>query len=109
MKKLIIRHKDFILRVHALENNIIIFDSYLVKNPQDMKSIILSLKREAVSESTVNKINTYSILHKWKTYNLIYSLGVLRNKVKNITISIDQTWTAKVSYFIISLFYSHSK
>lgn len=33
MKKLIIRHKDFILKVHASENNTTIFDSYLVKNP----------------------------------------------------------------------------
>ena len=76
MKKLIIRHKDFILKVHASENNTTIFDSHLVKSPCDMKSIIYSIKSETSSEYAVNKRSISDMIREWRVHNLLYSLNI---------------------------------
>ena len=76
MKKLIIRHKDFILKVHASENNTTIFDSHLVKSPCDMKSIIYSIKSETSSEYAINKRSISGMISEWRVHNLLYSLNI---------------------------------
>lgn len=76
MKKLIIRHKNFILKVHASENNTTIFDSHLVKSPCDMKSIIYSIKSETSSEYAINKRSISGMISEWRVHNLLYSLNI---------------------------------
>ena len=109
MKKLIIRHKDFILRVHASENNTIIFDSHLVKSPWDMESIIYYIKAETSDDYAVNKRNISSMIYEWRVHNLLYSLDILKDRVKDVDLNVGQPWYIKVLYFILSPFYLHFK
>ena len=107
MKKLIIRHKDFILKVHASENNTTIFDSYLVKSPWDMESIIYYIKDETSDEYAINKRNIPGMIYEWRVHNLLYSLGIKRDRTKDVDLNINQPWYIKAAYTILSPFYFH--
>ena len=105
MKKIIVRHKDFILKVHASEDNTTIFDSYKVKSPWDMKSIIYCIKAEASDKMAINKRNISSMIYEWRTHNLLYALGIMRDRVKSVDLNTGQPWYIKALYAIISPFY----
>lgn len=109
MKKLIVTHKDFILKVHASENNTCIFDSYKVKSPWDMESIIYYIKAETSAEYAINKRNISSMIYEWRVHNLLHSLGILRDRVKDVDLNTGQPWYIKALYFILSPFYLHYK
>ena len=107
MKKLIIRHKDFTLKVHISEDNTTIFDSYQVKSPWDMESIIYYIKAEASDEMAINKRNISSMIYEWRTHNLLYALGIMRDRTGSVDLNIGQPWYIKALYAIISPFYFH--
>ena len=109
MKKLIIRHNDFILKVHASENNTTIFDSYRVKNLQDMNILIYCIKVKTSEKYAINKRSVSSMVNEWRVHNLLYSLGVLRNRTKDVDLNIDQSWYMKILYLVLSPFYLHFK
>lgn len=105
MKKIIVTHKNFVLKVHISEDNTTIFDSYQVKSPLDMESIIYYIKREASDDMAINKRNISSMIYEWRTHNLLYSLGILRDRVKSVDLNTGQPWYIKALYAIISPFY----
>lgn len=107
MKKIIVIHKDFVLKVHISEDNTTIFDSYKVKSPWDMESIIYYIKREASDDMAINKRNISSMIYEWRTHNLLYSLGILRDRVKDVDLNTNQPWYVKALYFVLSPFYLH--
>lgn len=109
MKKLIIRHKGFIVKAHASENSAVIIDSHRIKSPYDMESIIYYIKAETTDEYAINKMDISSMIHKWKTYNLLYSLGIKGDKINNVDLTTSQPWYIKALYFILSPFYLHFK
>lgn len=107
MKKIIVRHKDLVLKVHISEDNTTIFDSYKVKSPWDMESIIYYIKGEASDDMAINKRNISSMIYEWRTHNLLYSLGILRDRVKDVDLNTNQPWYVKALYFVLSPFYLH--
>lgn len=107
MKKVIIRHLDRALKVHISEDNTTIFDSYKVKSIWDMRSIIYRIKVEASDTMSVNKRSVSSMIHEWRTHNLLYTLGIMKNRTGSVDLNIDQPWYIRVLYAIISPFYFH--
>ena len=107
MKKIIVRHKDFALKVHISEDNTTIFDSYKAKSPGDMKFIIYYIKGSVSDDMAINKRNVSSMIYEWSTHNLFYSLGILRDRTKDVDLNINQPWYAKALYFVLSPFYLH--
>lgn len=107
MKKIIVTHKNFVLKVHISEDNTTIFDSYQVKSPWDMESIIYYIKREASDDMAINKRNISSMIYEWRTHNLLYSLGILKDRVKDVDLNTNQPWYVKALYFILSPLYLH--
>lgn len=107
MKKLIISYNNFILRVHISENNVTIFDSFRVKKLDDMKFIIYKLRGGYSSKYAIHKRSVNSIVHEWRVHNLLYSLGIMKNRTKDVDLNINQPWYIKVLYLILSPFYLH--
>ena len=107
MKKIIVRHKNFVLKVHISKDNTTIFDSYKVKSPWDMTSIIYYIKAEASDKMAINKRNISSMIYEWRTHNLLYTLGIMRDRTKSVDLNTDQPWYIKALYTIISPFYFH--
>ena len=107
MKRLIIRHKDFILKVHASENNTSILDSYKVKRPSDMKSIIKKIRVASPENYAINRRNEFSMVNEWRAHNLLYTLGIEKRRTASVDLNIGQPWYINLAYTIVSLFYLH--
>lgn len=107
MSRLIIRHKDFILRVHTSENNTTIFDSYQVKCTEDMKSILYLIRDSSKDISPVDTRGIKDMVREWRAHNLLYSLSIIRNKTKNVDLNSGQKWYTKVGYMLLSPLYLH--
>lgn len=112
MKNIIIRVSDNVLKVDLTNDNTTIFDSYRIKSPSDMKLTINEIKnfiKNDDEEYAINKRSIIGMIHEWRTYNLLYSLGIFRNRTKDVDLNIEHKWYIKVMYFICSLFYLHYK
>lgn len=107
MKKLIINSRGFILKVDASETCTTIYDSYKVKSPWDMESIIYSIKAETTEEYAINKRNISSMIYEWRCHNLCHSLHILRDRTKDVDLNIGQPWYIRVLYTVLSPFYLH--
>lgn len=107
MKKIIVTHKNFVLKVHISEDNTTIFDSYQVKSPWDMKSILYYIKAKTTDEYAVNKRSVSGMIYEWRVHNLLYGLGLLKSRTKDVDLNTDVPWYIKIVYTILSLFYPH--
>lgn len=107
MKKLIIRYKCYVLRVHTSENNTTILNSYRIKNLSDMKAIIEHIKKRSSKDMAINKRSVSGMIYEWRTHNLLYSLGIEKDRTKSVDLNTNQPWYVKVAYFCMSPFYFH--
>ena len=107
MKKIIIRYKDFILKVHLSKDNTTILDSYKVSSPKDMKSIIYHIKEQVTDDIAINIRSVSSMIYEWRVHNLLYTLGIMRARTSSVDLNINQPWYIKTLYAILSPFYFH--
>lgn len=107
MKKVIINYGDYALKVHLSEDNTTIIDSYQIKDIIDMGAILSLIKDEASDEMAINKRNIFSMIYEWRTHNLLYALGIAKNRTGSVDLNTGQPWYIKVLYAIISPFYLH--
>lgn len=107
MKKIIIRYKDFILKVHLSKDNTTILDSYKVSSPKDMKSIIYHIKEQVTDDIAINIRSVSSMIYEWRVHNLLYILGIMRARTSSVDLNINQPWYIKTLYAILSPFYFH--
>lgn len=110
MKRLLIRVKEYLLKVEVTKNNTTIFDSYQVKTPSDMKLVIKEIRNFVEdNDYTINSRSITSMLREWRSHNLLYSLGLFRSRVKDVDLNTVHQWWLKTLYFIVSLFYPYYK
>lgn len=108
MKKLIIQYKDFIFKVHASEDNTCIYDSYRVKKPNDMRGILWLIRSEVENNNmALNKRSIWSMVHEWRAHNLLYSLGIKKDRTGSVDLNLGDPWYVKLGYKILSLLYFH--
>lgn len=107
MKKIIIRYRNFILKVHISKDNTTIIDSFKVKNPSDMRSVIYLIRNKAPEGYAIDKRRISSMVHEWRVHNLLYNLGIFKNRTKDVDFESNQSWYIKVLYYILSPFYLH--
>ncbi len=105
-RRLII-HKGFALTVHATEDNTTIFNSRIITSPRDMKDIIHKIRCMVTEECAIHKRSVSSMVYEWRVHNLLYTLGIERDRTKDVDLNIGQPWYSKVLYFILSPFYFH--
>ena len=105
MKKIIIRYKDFILKVHLSKDNTTILDSYKVSSPKDMKSILYHIKEQVTDDIAINIRSVSSMIYEWRVHNLLYTLGIMRARTSSVDLNINQPWYIKILYAILSPFY----
>lgn len=105
MEKIIIEHKDFILRVHISEDNTTIFNSHIVKSSSDMESVLYKTRIKASDKYAINKRSIPSMTREWRVHNLLYSIGLFKNRTKDVDLNIGDPWYIKALYFILSPLY----
>lgn len=108
MKKLIIEYKSYILRVSASADNTHIQDSYKVKSIDEMQDILWMIQSEVEDDSmAINKRGIWSMTHEWRAHNLLYSLGIEKDRTGSVDLDLNQPWYMKLAYKLISIFYPH--
>lgn len=108
MKNVIIRYKDFILKVNATETNTHIENSYKVKSLSDMCEVLKLIKKECKSKKlAINKLSIDSMIDEWRVHNLLYDFHIQRSRTKDVDLNTDNAWYYKLAYYILSPFYLH--
>lgn len=106
MEKMIVRHKDFILKVTSSDSNLHIEDSYKVKLYSDMLYILECI--DVGSLSRVFQERTYkSMVREWRAHNLLHSLGIQRKRTGSVDLNLGDPWYIRAVYYILSKFYFH--
>lgn len=88
MERIIIRHKNSVLRVHISEDNTTIFNSYRIKNLSDMKAIIHHIRKRFSNNMSIHKRSINSMIHEWRVHNLLYSFGIEKDRTKSVDLNI---------------------
>lgn len=44
-------------------------------------------------------------MNEWRAHNLLYSMGIEKERTRSVDLSINESWYKKIGYFILSLFY----
>lgn len=113
MKKLVLRYKRFILKVIVTEDNTTIVDSFKIKSSKDMKAILSKIRDKVSTDIALyNRAAIYnrsisSMIHEWRVHNMLFSMGILKERTKDVDLNINQRWYIKALYAIISPLYLH--
>ena len=92
--------------VFVSDNNIQIKDSYLIKSRKEMKKILKQIEEEYPEHPTFT-YPTYVLVAEWCTHNLLYSLGLYRNRTKDTDLDANKATKDIIAYLLVSLLYWH--
>lgn len=106
MNNIIIEYKDLVVKLNLSESCTSIIDSYRIKKIKDMKNII-NMVREQNSDPNlcINKRKIFGMITEWRSHNLLYALGIQRERTKTVDLEEKQSFFLKIAYFIMSIFY----
>ena len=105
MEKIIVEHNGIVLRVECSQDNTKIIDSYKVNNKWDMKFILYKIRDEVTKDKAIHNRYINSMVNEWGTHNLLYSLGIQKDRTRDVDLNINQPWYIKVGYFLLSHIY----
>lgn len=97
-------YKDFVIEAEISLDNTHIENSYKVKKSKDMRSILERLKVYSNSADALNKISINTMIHEWRAHNLLYALGICRDRTKDVDLNYNNV-LIKIAYFILSCMY----
>lgn len=108
MKRFILEYKGTRLKVKSSRNNTCIYDSYKVKDIDSMQDLLYAVRGEVSDKkAAIYKRGIWSMIHEWRAHNLLYSLGIKRDRTKDVDLNVNQPWYIKVAYSVLSIFYPH--
>lgn len=87
------------------DKSVHILDSYKVKTISEMDYIIATLRVKYPSCEVLKRSNN-SLINEWRTHNLLYALGLFKNHVKDLDLTVIPWW-ADVMYLLLSPLYLH--
>lgn len=96
--------KDGIISFNLSEGNLQIENSYLIKSSDDMRKILTQISLANDTEYVCPR-TTKSMIREWKSHNLLYYLGLFKERTKHVDLNFKSKWYENVGYFIISLLY----
>lgn len=93
------------IELFVSHESIRILGSYKVKTNLEMDYIIATLRVKYPSCEVLKRSND-SLINEWRTHNLLYSLGLFKNHVKDLDLVVVPWW-ANVMYLFLSSLYLH--
>ena len=74
----------------------------------DMDNVLKLIRYEVTEDNyAVNKRDIHNMINEWRAHNLLYSLGIMKDRTKSVDLNINQSWYVTLSYKVLSLFYFH--
>ena len=91
-------------KVDLSENNIHIWDSYKCKKSEDIESIINEIRNDPDASKYMKRSNI-SYINEWAAHNLLYYMGILKDRTGDVDMNYPLKWYFNIMYFIIGNFY----
>ena len=106
LKPFYIYLKGLTYKVTCSSNNTHIDLSYRCKSITDMKSILYAIRdNDSLPFLAIHVRTISSMIIEWRAHNLLYSMGIEKERTRSVDLSINEPWYKKIGYFILSLFY----
>lgn len=87
--------------------NTTIFNSYRITSMKDMKNILNLIREKVTDKCSVHTLSLNEMVNEWRVHNLLYCLGLFKDKTQHVDLNTNKTWYGKLTYFILSPFYFH--
>lgn len=85
--------------------NIHIFDSHKIKRKRDMKGILKIVQYASFNRGIFYTRKMSSWIREWKAHNILYKLGIHKERTNSVDLNEKESVLRKIGYFILSLFY----
>ena len=106
--------------VHVSDNNISITNSYKIRDRYTMCEALLNIcnvganNQEHITESLNAAMilqirGIRSIIREWRAHNVLYSLGIARNRARTVDLNLNNPWYVRFSYWLLSLLWYYGK
>lgn len=82
--------------------NLHIEDSYKVR-AKDMGRILKAIRKEAPTESVFDHRGIMGMVMEWCTHNVLYRLGIERERVGSVDLDLGEKPLRMVAYYIIGM------
>jgi hypothetical protein len=86
------------------KNNVHINHSIKIKRRKEMTEIIDMIKQK-LPEHEINNVSTFLCVQEWGVHNLLYSLGLYRDRTRDLDIDTNKPWYMKIIYYILGFLY----
>lgn len=97
-------HKNTYLHISFDELNIHIEDSYQVKTKKEMEEILRIVEGASFNRGISYLRKRASWIREWKAHNLLYKLGLFKDRTKSVDLNEKESWFRRLGYFILSIF-----
>jgi hypothetical protein len=101
----IIQIENSLIKAYLNEFSTHIENSYKIKKEKEMKYIISYLKDHTNESYAIHKESMNNMLKEWKAHNILYKIGLFRNRTRSVDLNIDNKWYIKLIYAILAFFY----
>ena len=89
-------------------SNTFIENSHEIKSIKGMKDFLLKIQSDArnnVYNAAIYKRTISGMIIEWRAHNLLYALGVKKERTGSVDLNLDVHPFFKICYFILSLLY----
>ena len=86
-------------------NNVHIKNSYLIRQPSDMKEILNIIRKWAAEKGFSYKRTVSSWVTEWKAHNILYSRCLERQRSGSVDLNENERKVILLSYKVLAKFY----
>ena len=86
-------------------SNIHIKNSYLIRQPSDMKEILNIIRKWATEKGFSYKRTVSSWITEWKAHNILHSIGLERQRSGSVDLNENERKVILLSYQVLAKFY----
>lgn len=83
-----------------------IYNSYQISKISDMKKILLYIREKySIPSLSHNQRSLFGMICEWRAHNLLYKLGIAKERTKHVDLNLGNTLPMKCGYFFLSILY----
>lgn len=92
--------------VTLTSENTNILNSHRIKSVKGMKELLLDIRGSAPSPMfAIRQRSIAGMIIEWRAHNLLYALGIHRDRTGSVDLNSDVKPLYKIGYFVLSMFY----
>ena len=92
------------IHIQFNSKNIHIIDSFRVKRKRDMEKLLSQVEYASFERGIFYSRDLESWIQEWKAHNVLYNLGICKERTKSVDLNENENKIRKFGYFILSLF-----